>query len=96
MRLQYDHYGNFTIASDAEHVSEPALYNGIAALEVDGKVFIAISPHHGNNNLNPEKVYEVVPVETDVGLSVQSAPCSLFRPDEACPHGSIPGVGREG
>ena len=94
MRLQYDHKGNFTIASDAEHISDPAMYNGIASLQANGKTFIVVSGYYEQDYLNPETVYEIIPVETEAGpadlASEESAPHNLFVPDDECDCGVDP------
>ena len=82
VRLQFDCSGNFRIASNGK-VGEPAFYEGVATLEVEGQTYVAFTQYYEGTVPETEKVFKLTPTDT----TVEDTPvCNLFRPEESCIH----------
>lgn len=79
--IQMDCYGNFRIIVDGQE-SQPAMYNSVASLTVDGKTYIGVSAYY-EGVLPAETVLEVTEVES---TKADTPECNLFRPEEECTH----------
>jgi hypothetical protein len=79
---QMDHYGNHRIKVGGA-VGEPARYESPAIIQVDSKTYIAVTQYYGCDGFEPEKVYELVPVESK---SANTEECNIFRTEEPCVH----------